>query len=318
MGSPLKSPFFSKDRSLSAQDVGGASSSSSSSSNSNKENYDIPNITFHKLEKQDPKDQVEDDEEEKNRCDAVAKEEVEMESKSKSDSDSDSNPLLHTPIQSKLKSKQQHFSHCNNQSHNKILSTNTSTGNGNSKTSKFLFGSLNADFTSINQKLSGRHNISKNSDKKNNQAKSTGHKLQEQQQQRMRMRSTFSPFAFPYANTTATSTFPQPLLAVTPFKVSMPSVSDSSSSSKNPRKRKNFKSNSTPEDSGCHCSKSQCLKLYCVCFAKLVLCDPLKCKCVDCLNIEGSEEREKAVLLRKKKAGSDDLVKKKVRFSLLY
>jgi hypothetical protein len=50
---------------------------------------------------------------------------------------------------------------------------------------------------------------------------------------------------------------------------------------------------STKKSKPCNCTKSQCLKFYCDCFAAGEFCQG--CNCKDCFNENDSEERERAV-----------------------
>lgn len=52
------------------------------------------------------------------------------------------------------------------------------------------------------------------------------------------------------------------------------------------------KSNSNKQ-TNCNCRKSKCLKLYCECFVSGEVC--VDCNCQNCHNIDGGEERSKAI-----------------------
>lgn len=55
-----------------------------------------------------------------------------------------------------------------------------------------------------------------------------------------------------------------------------------------PKASKKDGSVSPQDNTQCKCKKSQCLKLYCDCFASAKYCHP-SCKCVDCMNTKDSE-----------------------------
>lgn len=66
-----------------------------------------------------------------------------------------------------------------------------------------------------------------------------------------------------------------------------------SNSSADPLANSSSSGNFNKSKRPCNCTKSQCLKFYCDCFAAGELCSG--CNCKDCLNTEDSEERERAV-----------------------
>lgn len=63
---------------------------------------------------------------------------------------------------------------------------------------------------------------------------------------------------------------------------------------------------------GCHCKKSQCLKKYCECYEGDAFCGE-NCKCISCLNYEGSEGLESARSVKMRKSGGSAAVNMKDR-----
>jgi hypothetical protein len=97
-----------------------------------------------------------------------------------------------------------------------------------------------------------------------------------------------SPYPMPNPLTdSSTKTKPQPLLVTaTPSRTVSSEVT---SQSKIYIKAKNEEERKT-----CHCKRSQCLKLYCDCFAAKLFCEG--CKCIGCKNTEATRDiRDKAV-----------------------
>jgi len=59
------------------------------------------------------------------------------------------------------------------------------------------------------------------------------------------------------------------------------------------------------ETRGCNCKKSQCLKKYCECFNATLYCNSNTCKCRDCHNFKGNQDREKIMQSRLRRAEKD-------------
>ena len=58
---------------------------------------------------------------------------------------------------------------------------------------------------------------------------------------------------------------------------------------------------------GCKCKKSACLKMYCECYQKSIVCEE-KCKCVDCKNYTGSQDLIEIDEQRKNDSSEEDSI----------
>lgn len=94
-------------------------------------------------------------------------------------------------------------------------------------------------------------------------------------------------FPFNEFNLIETSEFPQESIGNRPLLQDKQKIPT-------PLETKAFSKETEPKNH-CNCSRSQCLKLYCECFAKGLICN-LSCRCFHCLNNEENQEiRENVV-----------------------
>ncbi|KAG0461212.1 hypothetical protein HPP92_021509 [Vanilla planifolia] len=70
-----------------------------------------------------------------------------------------------------------------------------------------------------------------------------------------------------------------------------PKIGNSPHATRDVREAKNELALVGKHNKGCHCKKSGCLKKYLQCFQANILCSE-NCKCMDCKNFDGSEERK--------------------------
>ena len=70
-------------------------------------------------------------------------------------------------------------------------------------------------------------------------------------------------------------------------------------------------------EQGCNCIRSRCLKLYCTCFQKGIVCNPLICSCVGCLNMEGETSGLRQLAIEMTLEKRPDAFKEKPRTKIL-